>query len=229
MSLKKSLWDYGKSILRELLREPEKAEGSKPASLDDLKLDDLKREKVRLELEERKTLSEVKDLEAQKRRLFDEGVKAAGSRESKVIARKIKEVDSQANNMDRLLDTLSQQMRLINGLVRVKEMARIQKESGIGAMLQDMDLQDLVIYIDNATIDGDFNTAKFDEMLKVVENPVSGRGTAEDQDVKDIMKAFEAAREAQDNPEVLDQKFNEMNQKIEEKRKAKENPEDSGY
>ncbi len=222
---KKTMWEYGKSVLRELLKEPEKAEGVKPARLDDLKLDDMKREKVRLELEERKTLNEVRELEAQKRKLFEEGVKSAGSREAKIIARKIKEVDGQAANMDRLLDSLSQQTRLINGLIQAKDLARIQKESGIGAMLQNLDMQELVMFIDNSFIDGEFNTTKMNEMLGVLDRQGLDHNKVEDSDITDIMKQFETAREARDDPEILDQKYQEFNEKMEAKRTAKENPE----
>ncbi|MHC1783626.1 MAG: hypothetical protein AB9891_12880 [Anaerolineaceae bacterium] len=224
MDVKKTLWDYGKNVIRELIKEPEKAQGTKAARLEDLKMDDMKREKVRLDLEERKTLNEVRELEAQKRKLFDEGVKAAGSRESKIIARKLKEVDGQAANLDRLLDSLSQQARLINGLIQAKDLARIQKESGIGAMLQNFDLQDLVVFIDNAFIDGEFNQAKMNEMLGVMDRQGLEHGRVEDQDINDIMKQFEAAREAMDNPEALDHKYQELNDKMEAKRSTKENP-----
>lgn len=224
MSIKKSLWDYGKNVLRELVKEPEKMGGAKPAHLEDLKLDDMKREKVRLDLEERKTLAEVRELENQKRKLFEEGVKSAGTREAKIIARKLKEVDGQAANLDRLLDSLSQQARLINGLIQAKDLARIQKESGIGAMLENFDLQELVIFIDNAYIDGEFNQAKINEMLGVMDHQGLERSKVEDQDITEIMKQFESARDARDNPEALDQAFEEFNQTFEAKRNVKENP-----
>lgn len=224
MNIQKSLWDYGKSVLRELIKEPEKLEGSKPARLEDLKLDDMKREKVRLDLEERKTLTEVRDLEAQKRKLFEEGVRSAGSREAKIIARKIKEVDGQATNLDRLLDSLSQQTRLINGLIQAKDLARIQKESGIGSMLANFDLQDLVIFIDNAYVDGEFNQAKINEMLGVLDRQGMEHSKVEDQDINDIMKQFEIARDARDNPEAVDQIYQEMVENMEAKRASKEEP-----
>lgn len=224
MSINKTLWDYGKSVLRELVKEPAKLEGTKPARLEDLKLDDMKREKVRLDLEERKTLAEVRDLETQKRKLFEEGIKSAGTREAKIIARKIKEVDGQAANLDRLLDSLSQQTRLINGLIQAKDLARIQKESGIGSMLADFDLQDLVIFIDNAYIDGEFNQAKINEMLGVLDRQGMEHSKVEDQDINDIMKQFEIAREARDNPEVVDQIYQDLNEKMEAKRTVKEDP-----
>jgi len=225
MKFNKTLVDYGKSILRELLKEPEKADGSKLATLEDIKMDDLKKEKIRLDVEERKTLGEVRELEAQKRRLFEEGVKSTGAREAKIIARKLKEVDGQAANLDRLLDSLSQQIRLINGLIQAKELGRIQKESGIGAMLKDFDLQDLVIFIDNAFIDGEFNQVKMQEMLGVFERQGFDHTRVTDPDVDEIMKQFEAAREARDNPEALDQQYQKMNEELEAKHKAQENPE----
>lgn len=224
MDVKKTLWDYGKSVIRELVKEPEKAAGAKPARLEDIKVDDLKREKVRLELEERKTLNEVKELEAQKRKLVDDVVKNAGNREAKIIYRKITEIDSHAANLDRLLDSLSQQARLINGLIQVKDLARIQKESGIGAILQDFDLQELVMFIDNAYIDGEFNQEKMNEMLGIMDRQGTERGKVEDEGFANFMSHVEAMREVMDDPQALEQKYQEINENLETKRASKENP-----
>jgi len=224
MGKKWSLKEYGKSVMRELLKEPGKKDEGKLTRLEDLKMDDLKREKVRLDLEERKTLGEARELEAQKRNLFEEGIKVSGTREAKIIARKLKETDGLAANLDRLLDSLSQQTRIITGLIQAKDLARIQKESGIGALLGNFDMEDLVVFVDECFIDGEFNTAKMKEMQDVFNRPGLDRMKDDDQDITEIMKQFEQAREARDNPDAIDEKYRALNNQMEEKRKAKESP-----
>ena len=224
---KRALVDYGLQVLRELLKEkPQGGEVQAPVkkavSLEDLKLDELRWEKTRLEQEERKQLAKVRELEAQKRKLFEEGVRNLSEREQRAIARRIKEIDLEAQSMDRILQAVSKQMRIINGLIQVKERSRLMAESGISNLLKDIDLQDLIIYIDKASVDGEFHLEKFDELLRTLEqaDAVSPR-MGEDQDVLDIVKQMQLARES-DNPEAIDERFAEINRQREVKAKEKE-------
>ncbi len=228
--IKKSLKDYGLQILNELLsgKPVADAKGAK-ASLQDLSLDDLRREKIRFDQEERKMLSRLREVEEQKRKLFEEGVRNVSEREQRVIARRIKEVDIEAGNMDRMLATISKQMRIINGLIQVKERSRLMAESGVSNMLKDIDLQDLIIYIDKSSVEGEFHLDKFDELLNALEESDSiAPGFKEDKDVTEIMKAMQQAREAADSPEALDRQFSEMSKRIkhEEKDGSLEEPEE---
>jgi len=226
---KRTLVDYGLQVLRELLRDKTQggaqnvAAAAKVTNLNDLKLDDLRREKIRLEQEERKMLSELRTTEDQKRKLFEEGVRNPSEREQRAVARRIKEIDLQAQSMDRMLQAVSKQMRIINGLIQVKERARVMAESGISSILKDIDLQDLIIYIDKASVDGEFHMDKFDELLRTLEqaDAISPQ-FAEDQDVLDIVKQMQMAREAADSPEAIEARFAEMNRQMEAKSREKE-------
>jgi hypothetical protein len=91
---KRTLVDYGLQVLRELLAEKPQDQAQdggiapKVANLDDLKLDELRREKIRLEQEERKMLSDLRGIEDQKRKLFEEGVRNPSEREQRARLRK---------------------------------------------------------------------------------------------------------------------------------------------
>ncbi len=217
MANKRNLKDYALTILRELLTPPEEKKPAAPvegATLDDLRLDALRHEKVRLEQEERKMLARLRDVEARKRQLFEEGVKNPSEREQRVVARRIKELDVRAANMDRMLHAISKQMRILNGLIAVKERARVMAETGISKLLADIDLQDLIMYIDKASVDGEFHMTKFDELLGVLEEADSlSPEYREDADVNEIVRIMQEAREAADSPEALEGKFAEINRK----------------
>jgi hypothetical protein len=225
-NITRTLKNYGMQVLRELLGpepKPEAEEISRKANLDDLPLDDLKREKIRLEQEERKMLARLREAENQKRQLFSEGVQKASEREQRVIARRIKELDVEAQNMDRMLQIISKQMRTINGLIQLKERSRLAAESGMGEMLQGIDLQDLIIYIDKASVDGEFQMDKFNELLRVLEEAEAiSPQYREDQDVLDIVSAMQQAREAADSPEALEEKYAEFSRQMESKTREKE-------
>ncbi len=220
----KSIKDIGLQILRDLLNPSSPTDKaplkSTKSSIEDLSLDDLRKEKIRFDQEERKLLARLREVEAEKKKLFEDGVRNAGEREQRVIARRIKEKDVEGANMDRMLQVISKQMRIVNGLLQVKERSRVLAESGMADILKGVDLQELISYIDKASVDGEFHEDKFDELLRAMEEAGSISPVyKEDQDVMDIMKAMQQARESSDSPEAMEQKFDEMSQHMRQKQK----------
>jgi predicted nucleic acid-binding Zn-ribbon protein len=212
MANMKSLADYGKQILLELLKgnAPDK---SGKATLNDVPLEDLRREKVRLELEERKMLARLQDVEKQKRVLFEEGVRSASTREQGVAARRIKELDAEAANMDHILHSVSNHKRVINGLIRLKERARVSAESGMTNLFKNINLESLIIEVDKASVDGELDDDKVNQLLRTLEELDSlAPGHKEEQDIQDIVLQMQKAREALDNPEAMDKQFDELNE-----------------
>jgi hypothetical protein len=93
----------------------------------------------------------------------------------------------------------------------------------MGEMLQGIDLQDLIIYIDKASVDGEFQMDKFNELLRVLEEAEAiSPQYREDQDVLDIVSAMQQAREAADSPEALEEKYAEFSRQMESKTREKE-------
>ncbi len=194
-------------------------------TLDDVKLDDLRREKTRLDLEERKMLARIREVESDKKKLFEEGVKNPSEREQKIMARKIKELDVEAKNMDRNLQFFSKQLRIINGFLQLKENQRIIKESGISSVIGDIDLQTLQIYVDQATVDGEFHMDKFSEILGTLEEAGSVTSVAsEDDDVMQIVKAMQQAKESEDPARAVSDKYDEVDKLLASR--SKEKPEE---
>jgi len=221
MDFKSSLKDISLTILRDLLQgKGEKAAQSpEKVRLEDLSLDDLRREKVRLDQEERKLLKRLRDLEQRKKALFAEGVRNSSEREQRAIARRIKELDVEARNLDRLLQVISKQQRILNGLIQLKESARVMQSTGISRILKEIDLQDLILYIDRASVDGEFHLDKFDELIGALEqaDAVSPE-IAEDQDVLEIVQMMQEAQAAADTPEDVEQYYDEVEQRMREQR-----------
>jgi len=103
--------------------------------------------------------------------------------------------------------------------LQVKERYRVMAESGISNMLKDIDLQDLIIYIDKASVDGEFHMDKFDELLRTLEEAEAiSPDYKEDKDVLEIMQAMQRAHEAADSPEAMEEEFKEMSQRIKPKK-----------
>lgn len=209
--------DSGLKLLRQVLGQtvPDAAPVEKgKVRLEDISMDDLQREKVRLDQEQRKMLAQLRDLEGEKKKLFAEGVRNASEREQRVIARRIKEVEQTIEGKDRMMQSLSKQLRTTNGLLMIKERVRMQSESGIASLIGQIDLSDLVTYVDKASVDGEFQMEKFDRVLNAMEDAerVSPQ-YSEEQDVLDIVRQMQMARESGDDPQVIEQHYEELNQR----------------
>jgi hypothetical protein len=110
-------------------------EAAKKVTLNDIKMEDAQRGKIRLEHKQNTILAELKDVETQKRRLFAEGVQKAGVREQKVLALKIKQLDMRMRNLDRMLEAIYVQMRVIDNFIMIKEQEQMNKEMGLQVYL----------------------------------------------------------------------------------------------
>jgi len=179
----------------------------KRRSINEITMDELRRERIRLEQEEARVAREVENLEEQKRQLFLKGKDEASQRQRAILARKIKELDVQARNQDKQLQFLSRQLRIVNGLTQLKESKRLLEHSGLSELITRLDLPTLQTYIEEASIDGAFHMDKFQEILRTIEDTSRIVGEVEeDRDILEIMKAMEEAKLAEmESPGLAEQ------------------------
>jgi hypothetical protein len=194
----------------------------KKATIADLNLDDLRREKIAYEQEEKKCLASVKEKEKLKRTLFDDAVQTSSEREQRVIARKIKEIDDEADLTDRDLKYYSKQIRFINGLIYFKKRSLVSNHSGTESILTKIGLEDLTKILSEASLDADTYEDKLNEALGIITEAKGYRlEDRVDQDEIEIMRAIQQAREAAEkNPSSLDQQYESMNRTLDERKKA---------
>jgi len=176
---------------------------AKKKSIDKVTTDELRREKVKLDQEERLLIQKVEELDRKKQELFVKGKDEPSQRQQFIIARKIKELDAQAQNLDRTLQLFSKQIRVINGLIQVKENQKVLHKMGVSGLLNKMDLEQLQSYVENATVDGQFYLEKFTGLLKGMEEQEGVLGGVErEADVEEIVKAMQRAKSVEEsNPE----------------------------
>jgi len=217
---KRTLVDFGLNILRDLLNNTAKSQPAsdtaKKLKLDEVPLETLKKEKISLEQEEKKTLSRLREIENRKRQLFSEGVQNISSdREQTVLARKIKELDVEAAGLDQVLHALSKQMRVIDGLVQIKERTMIFSSTN-NTILSKLNMDDILHYVNMASADGEFQINKFDDLLRAMEmNASIAPEFREEADVLEIKKAMQRAREA---GELSDERIDEELKNLYEKK-----------
>jgi hypothetical protein len=220
--LKKSIKEYSLNILRELLNGGQPEPAAKKATLDDLTEEDLIKEKVRFEYKQRQMETRLQKVEEEKKALFEAGARTKSKRERLVKAQEFKEKDMEAENIQRMMDMISRQKRIINGLFLLKERTRVLSESGVSGILKDVSLEDLYVYIEKATVEGDVQENKINELLGIMEESYSNRpeNSKLDSEVLEIEKAMEQAGAAGDSPEVMDQFLESLKSKDAQKEEA---------
>ena len=200
VDIKKSIKDLGIQVLRDLLGSaPAAAAGTAAAkkevtTIDDISLDDLRKEKIRYEMEQKRIFEQVEGVEKQKNDLFLRGTQTKSTRERRMLANQVKEKDEEAAHLDNMLEFISKRKRIINGLIRVKS-----QSNGETDILKNMDLKKLVDSIAEKTVDGEMDDERFKELWSVLNPGLVNH--EDDQDIQDLMKAMEKAGEEGEKPE----------------------------
>lgn len=173
-------------------------------SLEDLSIDELRREGIRVEQKQNKIIKQVEELEEQKQELFLKGKDESSKRKKHILATKIKELDVQAKNLDKSLRHLSKQLRIVNGFVHLKENARLFEGTGID--INSFDLEELQQYVEVATADGQFRAEKLEEVLGTIEGTGELMGEVEeDEEILQIVEAMDDARLAElESPDAVE-------------------------
>ena len=171
--------------------------GKRKKTLDGISLDDLSMARVKLENEQERVMRRVSELEKDKEALFQQGVGEPSKRRQMLLAQKIQEVELQAKNYDRNLAAYSKQMRVLNGMIFLKENRKSWEDTAVGQILGDMDLSELEGFVDQATANNVFQMDKFERLLGSLEesSDISRREDL-DEGVSEIMEQFQRAREA---------------------------------
>jgi 5'-deoxynucleotidase YfbR-like HD superfamily hydrolase len=169
--------------------------GKRKRTIDNVAIDELTMAKVKLEQEQERVMRRVSELEKQKETLFQQGVSDSSKRRQLLLAQKIQEIELQAKNYDRNLAAYSKQLRVINGVVFLKENRRSWEDTPLGQIMGNMDLGELENFVDQATANNVFQMDKFERLLgSMEESEALSGGEDMDEGVAQIMAEMERAR-----------------------------------
>lgn len=158
--------------------------------------EEIHREQIKVEQAENRVTREIEELENQKTLYFNKGISCGSDRQKLQYARKIKELDAQVVSRDRQLNLISRNLRILNGVSQLKENERIIRDLGMEGLVNQMDLSELQEYVEKATIEGQFQMDKFNEVLSSLDS-AEGVYQSED-DNTDTLAILEAMNRAAD-------------------------------
>ena len=132
--------------------------------------EDIRREKIKVEQTENRVTCEIEELEKQRDAIFSKGVDAGSDRQKLHFARKVKELDAQVQARDHQLALISRNLRVLNGISQLKENERVVGDLGMEGLVNTMDLMELQSYVEKATVEGQFQMDKFNEILGALDS-----------------------------------------------------------
>ena len=156
--------------------------------------EDIRREKIKVEQTENRVTREIEELEKQKDAFFSKGVNAGSDRQKLQYARKIKELDAQVQARDQQLALISRNLRVLNGISQLKENERVLRDLGMEGLVNKMDMTELQNFVEKATVEGQFQMDKFNEILGALDSAESVyKFESDDSDTLAILDAMNRA------------------------------------
>lgn len=174
-------------------------------NLHNVTAEEIRRERIKVEQTEARVNREIEELEKQKEAFFAKGVQCGSDRQKLQYARKVKELDAQVEARDRQLSLISRNLRILNGVSQLKENERVLRDLGMEGLVNKMDLAELQEYVEKATVEGQFQMDKFNEILSSLDSAEGVyQAEADDADTLTILDAMNRASEYTPQKTVAD-------------------------
>lgn len=164
-------------------------------SLARLTMDELDREKIKLDLQERKQIQRTQQLEREKEKFFAQGLRESSDQMKLYYSRKVKELDSDVRLNDRVLKALSHKVRIYNGIVSMKKWMQVLSEDK-KSLLNKLSLAEVSQWIEQNTVNGELRETQLNRLLDEVER---GTGVVADVDANeeaDVQQIFTLMKNA---------------------------------
>ncbi len=162
--------------------------GKQKRTLKDLTVDDLKREQLSLQNEQRKIDAETERLEKDETQLKSEYAQATSASQKRSIARKIQDLRTRGTGLETRISYCQKMLRSVNGFLVIKENMAFFERMGVASALSEMDMSEVESFINEATIEGTLQQEKLASLLQHVTDGVERISeTASDGSLDDLM------------------------------------------
>ena len=172
--------------------------GKKKRTLTDLGLDDLKREQITLQQEQRKIDLELERGDKDERQLKSEYAQSDSPTQKKIVARKIQHVRMMRRAADTKSSHCYKMLQTVNNFMLIKDNMEFFEKMGVASMLTNMDMAEIETFIADATVEGALQQEKLATMLQQVSDGVDQITEAgSDGSLEDLMAELDGEIEEQ--------------------------------
>jgi len=187
--------------------------------LETVKVEELEKERLRIDNQIQVLSREIQRLERTKKELFKQGI-GKSEVEKMLLAEKIKDVDAEVRMKLKEYNTLMKQRRALSNLIRLKKWEARLKEKGIWEKIKSIEPEKLI----QALTEVEFQEDMFEKNVDKI-NEVLGAQFARvevDETTKEIMEMWEKVEKAELSPEAVEEELTVKLKVSEEEEEEKE-------
>ncbi len=200
------------------------------SSLGDLSLEEVKKEKRRMNIREGKALKRLEKLEAQRDEVFRKGAKVNSDIRRRQLARKYKQKKKQIRMVERKLNRISKQLLTLSAVGLALERQK-NIEEGLTGILQDVREEEIRTLLEDDKISYDMYMDKLDKVLKE-SSMISDEEFMEQigEEGREVLEAWEAMDEGEIDSmeEAMETVEEEIREKEDQRRSFEEEIEELG-
>ena len=184
--------------------------------IETLKVEELEKEKIRIENHIALISKEIERLERQKKELFRKGI-GKSDIEKLLLAEKIKDIDAEIRMKLKECNRLIKQRRALSNLIRLKTWESRLREKGIWEKIKSVEPETLVRILSEI----EFEEAQFDRNIDKINEILGAKYEAVEMDeaTQELMKLWERVEKAELTPEAVEE---HLAVKVTEEEKEKE-------
>lgn len=165
-----------------------------PENLQQLDTDSLRKERIRLDNEERRLNKLV--INTQRKRTntlnnYHAARENGENHQAKLVARQLKNIDDELRGLDLRHDALNKQQRMTNGLMVLKENEAFITRIAGSSQLNKMNIVELQSWVEHATEKGELSMERLEQMIGTMDTNFEESGTSNDVSLDDYMAALD--------------------------------------
>ena len=171
--------------------------GRSKSTIASVTADSLRTERIALQNEERKLGKDLGRLGDERERLVQEYSVArdlGDEQQKKCIARRFEEIKDQQIALDGSHAFLTKRMRVLNGILRIKEKEAFLKR--VGSSVLNLDLVELQSFVERATDEGELTDERLDTLLETMGDAADRASSVEDAGLVSVVNELDTLADA---------------------------------
>jgi|GEM_PF-2003935 hypothetical protein len=189
-------------------------------TLDQVSLDDLRRERISMDMNRQRLQREIAQLESRKQELFLKGKDAPSTRERTELAQQIYDLETSIQAKSKDQEMVHQRIRILVGLIQLKERMHLMRQMKVGSLLSQLSLEEVAEYVADCMVEDRLETEKLAAMLENLEiSPEAAPQKPLPPAIRDIVAAMEQAKAAEEagHPEQIPVVVKKLDEQLAEK------------
>ena len=173
-------------------------------TIDDLKTEDIRDEKVKLEVQEQQLSRKLRSLDAEKAKAFRDAAGSKGSRiDDRITARRVQSLGTQITDLQRQALDVSQRVMALDRLLRTKQRQRELDRKGLWSDISKMSMDSLEDELTGINVQDEQARVRVREINQILGVDEATLAAEEPAELRDIMDQIAAARESGNVDEAL--------------------------